>query len=278
MQPTREFRLPALTVAASVITDPGCVRETNEDNGRHVSPWAPESKMHRGTLTIVADGMGGHSSGEVASEMAVDIISRYFYEDETNSVPDALRNAIEMASSEIYDSSNSDLKYLGMGTTVVALAIQGNTGYAAHVGDSRLYRLRELQMERLTIDHSQVMEMVKLGILSFDEAQNHEDKNIILRAVGTQPTVEVELSEPFAVEIGDEFMLCSDGLCDMADDEEIRRIWVDAADIHAAGEQLVDLAKRRGGNDNITVGIVRVSAQDETEVTRKAPITRQYEV
>jgi serine/threonine protein phosphatase PrpC len=138
MKPTREFRLPTLAVAASIKTDSGCVRETNEDNGRHTSTFISESGCDRGTLTIVADGMGGHSSGEIASEMAVDLISRYYYADETNSIGEALRNAIQMASAEIYESAIEDLRLIGMGTTVVALVIQDSAAFCAHVGDSRL--------------------------------------------------------------------------------------------------------------------------------------------
>jgi len=278
MQPTREYIAPITTVIASVKTDPGCVRETNEDNGRHVSQFSPEKSRHRGTLTIVADGMGGHSSGEIASEMAVELISQHFYDDKAGSITDALRGAIQAANSQIFRSSTLDLKYLGMGTTVVALVIHEGLGYAAHVGDSRLYRLRGVNMERLTVDHSQVMEMVKMGIISFDEAQHHEDKNIILRAVGTQPKVDVEVSDPFRVDVDDQYMLCSDGLCDMADDEEIRAIWVKAQDIYAASEALISLAKQRGGSDNITVGIVQVSATDAVQPARKVPITREIGV
>lgn len=277
MQPTREIKLPTLDITASVQTDPGCVRETNEDNGRHVRPYAPETNYFKGTLTIVADGMGGHSSGEVASEMAVELISHYYYADESPASSETLRNAIEQASQQIYETSVTDERFFGMGTTVVALVIQGNTAFAAHVGDSRLYRMRGGRMEMLTMDHSQVMEMVKNGILSIEEAQNHEDKNVILRAVGTQPLVEVEVSAPFMVEPGDEFLLCSDGLCDMVEDQEIANIWLNAEDIHAAGEQLIDLAKTRGGRDNITVGIVRVSAQAEKANGRKIPTTREIE-
>lgn len=279
MQPTREFRFPDLTVTAAVITDPGCVRDNNEDNGLHVRPSAVHDQPARGTLTIVADGMGGHSSGEVASSMAVELISRYFYESTSASPADALATAIERASSEIFDSSVSDTKFFGMGTTVVALAIQGNYGYVAHVGDSRLYRLRGDAMERMTEDHSQVMEMVKLGIISREEAQSHEDKNVILRAVGTQPSVEVETYGPFQIEPGDEFMLCSDGLCDMASDNEIYSLWFGSTNIHDAAEKLVEFAKARGGNDNITVGIVRAAAADSAELAaRRVPITRQIEV
>jgi len=277
MQPTREFKLPNLNVTASVKTDAGCVRETNEDNGRHITPFAGETQKKRGTLTIVADGMGGHSSGEIASEMAIDLVSRFYYEDESSSSNVALKKAIEQASLEIYKTSITDEKYFGMGTTVVALVLLNDKAFAAHVGDSRLYRLRERQMELLTIDHSQVMEMVKQGIISFDEAHTHDDKNIILRAVGTQPKVEAEVSEPFAVEVGDEFLLCSDGLSDMVEDKEIHNVWLGANDIHSACEQLVELAKARGGHDNITVGIVRVSASNEVETSRKVRITREIE-
>ncbi|HQU90924.1 MAG TPA: Stp1/IreP family PP2C-type Ser/Thr phosphatase [Pyrinomonadaceae bacterium] len=279
MQPTREFRSPELTVTAAVMTDPGCVRTNNEDNGLHVHPFVAEDRPERGSLTIVADGMGGHSSGEIASSMAVELISRYFYDD-TASQPDvALTSAIERASGEIFDSSVADTRYLGMGTTVVALAIQQNFGYVAHVGDSRMYRLRGELMVRMTTDHSQVMEMVKLGIITPEEAQSHEDKNVILRAVGTQASVEVETFGPFQVEPADEFLLCSDGLSDMATDDEIRAIWLGGRDIHDSCERLVEFAKARGGNDNITVGIVRAAdAGDAGRMVRRIPITRQVEV
>lgn len=278
MQVTREYKKPNLNVTASVKTDTGCVREINEDHGRHVTPFADETQRTRGTLTIVADGMGGHSSGEVASEMAVELISQFYYEDETSSSPEALKSAVERASSEIYQTAATDEKFLGMGTTIVALVLLNDTAFAAHVGDSRLYRLRGNEMELLTMDHSQVMEMVKHGIISMEEAHTHEDKNVILRAAGTQPKVEAEVSAPFAVEVGDEFLLCSDGLSDMVEDTEINRVWRGAGDIHTAAEQLVELAKERGGHDNVTVGVVRAWAENETTRSRAARVTREIEV
>ncbi len=277
MHETREHTPQPLTVAASVLSDPGCVRETNEDNGRHINPSVFADRNERGTLTIVADGMGGHSSGEVASEMAVELIGRYFYDNESNSVEQALRQAIEQASADIFDSAIADTRFFGMGTTVVALVIRDNAAWVAHVGDSRLYRLRGSHMELLTMDHSQVMEMVKMGLISFDEAQSHDDKNVILRAVGTQPNVEVEISGPFEVVEGDQFLLCSDGLCDMVPDEEIAGIWSEATEIHDAVQRLVEVAKQRGGSDNITVAIVRASAR-LPEVARKIPVTKEIEV
>lgn len=268
----------AKTVTATVQTDAGCVREANEDSGRHILPNDPETQFKKGILTIVADGMGGHASGEVASQMAVDLISELYYADKKHSAPEALRNAIEQASHRIYETSLTDEKMFGMGTTVIALVLLNDTAFWAHVGDSRLYRLHNQTMEMMTLDHSQVMEMVKYGIISMEEARNHDDKNVILRAVGTQPTVEVELSKSFPVETGDQFLLCSDGLCDMIEDENIRQIWSSAKDLHAAGEQLINRAKENGGHDNITVGIVRISPQGEAEASKNVRITREITI
>lgn len=268
----------AINITASVQTDAGCVREANEDSGRHVSPNDPETQFKKGILTIVADGMGGHASGEIASQMAVDLISEIYYADKMLSASDALRDATEKANRRIYETSLTDEKMFGMGTTVIALVLLNGTAFSAHVGDSRLYRLRGQNMKMMTLDHSQVMEMVKYGIISMEEARSHDDKNVILRAVGTQPDVEVEVSAPFAVEAGDQFLLCSDGLCDMLEDETIRQIWASASDVHAAGEELINQAKLRGGHDNITVGIVRAAPLGAAEASRNVRITREIAV
>ena len=262
MLETRELKLATKTITASIRTDAGCVREANEDAGRHIKPSDPEKQLTKGVLTVVADGMGGHASGEIASRLAVEAIGEFYYADRQHTAIDALRKAIELANEEIYEASRSSKKFFGMGTTVIALVLLGDVGFSAHVGDSRLYRRRGRDMQLLTLDHSEVMEMVKRGVISLEEARNHDDKNIILRAVGTLPNVEVEMSEIFTVKTGDEFLLCSDGLCDMLDDDEIRRIWADAPDIHSACESLIERAKQSGGHDNITVGIVRVAANE----------------
>jgi PPM family protein phosphatase len=276
---TREIKpeYVELKVSASLQTDVGCIREANEDFGRHIVPNDWETKLRRGSLTIVADGMGGHASGEVASQMAVELIGRYYYEDMENSAPFALQKAVELANAEIYQTSVSDENLFGMGTTLVILVLLDNKAFSAHVGDSRLYRLRRHHLELLTFDHSQVMEMVKQGLLSFEDAWNHEDKNIILRAVGTQPTVEVEVSDIFEIAAGDELMLCSDGLSDMLPDNEIREIWSSSKDVHETCENLIESAKRRGGHDNVTVGVIGISAENETVKTRAVPQTREME-
>ena len=277
MRQTRELKIKdiATTISASVHSDVGCIREANEDRGLYITPDDAETKRRRGVLTIVADGMGGHASGEVASEMAVELIGKYYYADKGKSATQALKQAIEKASGEIYQTSMTDEKFFGMGTTVIALVLTENKAFSAHVGDSRLYRLRDQKLELMTMDHSQVMEMVKMGIISLEEAGKHDDKNIILRALGTQPAVEAEVSEIFGTAVGDEFLLCSDGLCDMLDDAEIREIWVKSKNVHEACESLIEAAKRRGGHDNVTVGIVGISAENDETKTKAIPQTRE---
>ncbi len=272
MLETRQYQIKEKNIVASIVSDVGCVREANEDSGRHINPNDVALKSNRGALTVVADGMGGHASGEVASQMAIELISRFYYADGESSAAEALSNAIQSANAEIFVTSESDEQYYGMGTTLISLALFEHAAIAAHVGDSRLYRLRGNAIEMLTIDHSQVMEMVKMGVLSMEEARHHDDKNVILRAVGTQPKVEVEITELDDVRLNDEFLLCSDGLTDMVSDEEIQQIWVTAENIHEASEGLIRRAKENGGHDNVTVAIVKL--EDFSMSGRNARVTR----
>jgi len=278
MLQTRQFSLDdaEISVTASVQTDPGCIRDSNEDSGRHVNPRDNETLAARGRLTVVADGMGGHASGEVASQIAVEAISEIYYSERKLAPPDALRKAVEAANHEIYEASLTDENLNGMGTTLVALVILGDRAFSAHVGDSRLYRLRGQRLELLTMDHSQVMEMVQHGIITMDQARNHDDKNVILRAVGTQPEVDVDVSSVFAAEPGDRFLLCSDGLNDMLEDGEIEAILASEADEFSAAEKLIAAAKANGGHDNVTVGVVSIGATHATP-PQEARITREVE-
>ena len=255
---TRQYEAPpAFEIDASVQTDKGCVREINEDSGRMVRPNDPAMLAAKGVLVVVADGMGGHSAGEVASQMAADVVSRLYYE--ARAEPGAaLKRAVEEANREIHRAAAEDAAKHGMGTTCTALALCGGRAYAAHVGDSRLYMLRDRQLYQLSEDHSAVNEMVKLGIITKEQARTHEDKNVILRALGTTPEVEVSAIEPFAVREGDRYLLCSDGLHDLVLEDEIASVLSEAEDIHAAGERLIAMAKERGGHDNITVGIIAI--------------------
>lgn len=244
-------------VEASVQTDVGRVREINEDSGRFSRPSDPATLATKGVLLIVADGMGGHSAGEVASGMTIELVPRLYY-GSASPAPEALREAVEETNRQIYAASLADESKHGMGTTCTALALANDEAFAAHVGDSRLYMMREGKVYLLTEDHSAVMEMVKLGLITMEEARTHEDKNVILRALGTSPEVEVSTLTPFRVRVGDKYLLCSDGLYDLVSDEEIERELSAAEDIHAAGERLITMAKARGGHDNITVGILEL--------------------
>jgi protein phosphatase len=264
----------AYEVVVSMQTDVGCVREVNEDCGRYTIPSDPAELAGKGVLAIVADGMGGHSAGEVASQMAVEVISRAYYESSAD-VQTALKRAIEKANREIHEASVKNASQHGMGTTIVALVLQQDLAYAAHVGDSRLYLVRGGEIYLMTEDHSAVMEMVKRGLLSLSEARHHADKNVILRALGSHPAVEVSIwEEPLPVREGDCFLLCSDGLYDLVEDDEIRAAVVESGP-HAACEKLIGLAKERGGHDNITVGILAVNPPGGG--LKSARETRQWE-
>ncbi|HEV3469056.1 MAG TPA: Stp1/IreP family PP2C-type Ser/Thr phosphatase [Pyrinomonadaceae bacterium] len=268
---------PHPEVVASVRTDKGCVREANEDAGRFVRPSDPRLLEAKGALMIVADGMGGHSAGEVASQMAVELVSRLYYEAAGDDAPAALAAAVEEANRRIFAESQADEQKRGMGTTCTALALRGRSAFAAHVGDSRLYLVRDGGAYQLSEDHSHVMELVRHGLITKEEARTHEDKNVILRALGTTPEVEVSAVRPLEVRPGDFFLLSSDGLHDLVRDEEIGRAVAEAEDVHAACERLIALAKERGGHDNITVGLAGVRSAGRGPESENLRTTREVE-
>ncbi len=263
-------------IVVSMASDPGCIREANEDSGGYVTPSGDADGAAKGALFIVADGMGGHSAGEVASRIAVEYISRAYY-DENEDARSALEQAFHGANRAIYETAQNDQRLQGMGTTCTALVVQNGSAISAHVGDSRIYLVRDEQIYLLTEDHSAVMEMVKRGLLSLEEARHHPDKNVILRAMGSHPEVEVTTwQEPFPVRVGDRFLLCSDGLYDLVGDEEIKYEVV-ANEPHTACNNLIALAKERGGHDNITVVIVNLKAPGAAP-RKSVPVTRVVEV
>lgn len=262
-------------LVVGMLSDVGCVRELNEDSGTYIQPDDPELLRSKGLLIVVADGMGGHSAGEVASRLAIDVITRAYYEDEGDP-RSALENAFHEANNAIHKAAEKDASKNGMGTTCTALVLQNGTAISAHVGDSRLYLVREGAIYLMTEDHSAVMEMVKVGLITLEQARHHPEKNVILRAMGSHAEVEVTTwQEPFPVRAGDRFLLCSDGLYDLVEDEEIKRIVMLSAPPTAC-ESLIALAKERGGHDNITVGIVSLRPEGEAD-SRPVPETRQAE-
>jgi len=245
------------SICASARTDCGCVRKLNEDCCQVVHPSDPAMLARKGVLIVVADGMGGCQGGEVASQIAVETVTRAYY-DHAGDPQAALASALEDANYAIYDLSRHRAELTGMGTTCTALAIHGRLACSAHVGDSRLYLVRSNSIYQMTEDHSVVTELVKQGILTADAARRHADRNLILRALGSRAAVEVATWEhPLPVRSGDRFVLCSDGLHDTVTDEEIR-LAAETAEASAACKSLVATARERGGYDNITVAIARV--------------------
>jgi protein phosphatase len=242
-----------LRISAATLSDVGCHREVNEDR---VGLVLPEQSSRDGLLAVVADGMGGHAAGEVASELAVEVIRRAYLSC-TGDPNSCIAGAVVEANRAIFESARHDARLGGMGTTCTAVVVENARAHLAHVGDSRLYLVRGTGIYRMTEDHSAVMDMVRRGLLTAQEAREHGDKNVILRALGTHGTVEVAgWEQPLPIRPGDALVLCTDGLHDLVDDEEILAA-VEALDPDPACGRLVDLAKARGGPDNITVVVVR---------------------
>jgi serine/threonine protein phosphatase PrpC len=221
------------------LTDPGRKRRRNED-----------SYVARPPLFAVADGMGGAQAGEIASRLAVEAMEGPAAGGDGENRVAAL---IQEANRRIYERSHEDATVSGMGTTITA-ALVGEDGHVAigHVGDSRAYLLREGRLEQLTDDHSLVAELVRTGKLSEEEAESHPQRSVITRALGTDPDVDVDT---FTIEAqpGDLFLLCSDGLTTMVDDDEILRTLEQSDDLEEAARTLVRKANRGGGEDNITL-------------------------
>lgn len=261
-------------VTSSIKTDPGCCRETNEDSVIYVVPSNQKLLDSKGLLAVVADGMGGHQAGEIASHTATEIIRRVYYESDKEPQL-ALTEAFQQANSEIYTAASQKTNLNGMGTTCTALVFHNQEALIAHVGDSRLYLIRSNQIYLMTEDHSEVRELVRRGIIRQQQAKNHPDKNVILRALGTKPTVEISFwSNPFPICLGDKFLICSDGLYELVSDEEIKQDVI-SLDIQTACSNLVEKAKQRGGYDNITVAIFSINS-DKTSPSSKVKITRDF--
>jgi protein phosphatase len=255
------------TVEAAGKTDVGCVRANNEDNFGYDS---------RHGIYVVCDGMGGQAAGEVASKMAVDTILAY-YRDSANSheFPNVgeqvegltdrathLNNAIQAANRAVHEAASMQVGRAGMGSTVAAVSTEDHGAFFSigHVGDSRIYLVRDGDIQQLTNDHSLVMEQVKRGMITLAEARVSRMQNIITRALGTEPTVTADLDDFMAMP-GDVLVLCSDGLTRHVSDESIAEIVTNAKDLIEASERLVQAARNRGGEDNITCLLLRFVVQ-----------------
>lgn len=263
-----------LDVTAFACSDAGCVRARNEDACRIIQPADAAVRRARGVLAIVADGMGGHAAGELASALAVETVQRAYY-DADGTPGAALTRAIVAANHAIFARAGADQSLHGMGTTCVAIACVDGLAYAAHVGDSRMYLVRAGGIYRMTNDDSAVGGMVRDGLITRAEARAHEDRNVLLKALGTRSEVQPSSwPEPLPLRAGDTFVLCSDGLTDLVDDDEIQTE-ASGALLDDASRMLVQRARERGGFDNITVAMLRIAAQPSEG---RAPRTRASQV
>lgn len=247
-----------LLVEVGSLSDPGQVRELNEDY--FGTPETMEISLdlveRRGRLYAVADGMGGHAAGEVASRQAISTLFKGYYASPSAEIIERLQEAIETANAEVHAQASLDSAKAGMGTTLVAAILQGDDLYVANVGDSRAYLVREKSIEQITRDHSWVNEQVQAGVITEQEAREHLYRNIITRSLGTKPDVDIDFFQR-KVQPGDVLVLCCDGLSNEMEDDEIARI-VSATDPQEAAQALIDLANQRGGPDNITTIVVKI--------------------
>ncbi len=245
------------------ITDTGCVRELNEDN---FCICGFESNTEPG-FCVIADGMGGHNAGEVASQLAIDFITESLsdiLEDAENpDIPRRINDAVNSANESIYNLSKKDDSRSGMGTTTVICAFANNEGYIANVGDSRAYACRKNEIYQITVDHSIVEEMVANGSITREEARVHPQKNIITRAIGSDKNTRADIFE-YEYKIGDSIVMCSDGLSGMIDDKTILDAVKKCGSSKEISEHLCDLAKSNGGVDNITVIAIRILEEEES--------------
>ena len=235
---------------ATGLTHKGVLRDSNQDALGETGPDASRPRAF-----VVADGMGGHAGGETASRLAVERTLGVFASAK-GGADERLHAAITAANEVVYGTQLRDTRLSGMGTTGVAIAFDAEGAFVANVGDSRAYRLRDGTLEQLTRDHSVVAELERRGFITAAEARVHPRRNEVLRSLGTEATVEVDL-DPVDVAVGDRFLLCSDGLNGVVEDDHIAELL--ARDpVDAAARALVQAANDRGGPDNVTVQIVRV--------------------
>lgn len=242
-----------MRLRCAAVSDVGLQRKANEDC------YAVAEDLG---LYVVADGMGGHAAGQLASELCCRAMVEAVRasREPGDSLAERLRAAVVEASDAIFATAKARPEVAGMGTTVVATLIAGERAAIAHVGDSRVYRIRGDRIRQLTDDHSVVGELVRRREISADAAREHHLRHVLTRALGVRPRVEPDLAE-IALEPGDAFVLCSDGLVNHVHDDEIAKLAGGECDLQEAAERLVELANRRGGEDNTTVVLLRVEAE-----------------
>lgn len=253
------------SIRAVVLSDLGNIRTNNEDMGLFYKVADENIIRERGYMLMVADGMGGHQAGEVASRMATEIISREYFKQSNGSVEKDLAKVFTLANKKIFEKASSDKTYSGMGTTCTVLVVIDRDIYFAHVGDSRAYIQKGNSISQITEDHTYVQELVKNGDITAEEAATHPKRNILTNAMGTKSVMRVDTGKydhPF--EEGDKLLLCSDGLYDYLNDKELKEI-LSGNELKNAAGIMVQQAKARGGHDNITVVLAEIIGKEQQD-------------
>lgn len=240
------------------ISDKGKIRNRNEDSFLELNL---KNSGNDTLLLVVADGMGGHNAGEVASKTVVSSIENYFKSEKSyseNNIINSLKESIEIANKEVLKASSENESLKGMGSTCTALFLKNNQTFIAHVGDSRAFLIREKSIKQLTKDHTVAEQMFENGMITEEELKTSPQRNMLTKAIGVSSDIEVETYGPFNINSGDCFLLCSDGLTEHVDEDEICSI-TNTYGPEEACNLLVKIANKRGGSDNITAQIVKIT-------------------
>jgi PPM family protein phosphatase len=247
-----------ITIGAA--SDPGMEKKENQDSYAYRSPTEGKARK-KGTLLALADGMGGHSGGSIASKTAIDSVMETYYADTSLGIQESLENALLKANSNVIQKGKDDFALQGLGSTLTTVVLKDNRMYFAHVGDSRGYSIYNQEITQFTEDHSYVASLVKAGVISAEEALTHPEDNIITKAIGFDDALTVDASHNhLEIKVNQYILLCCDGLYKVVPDEEIKNMIYkfEAPDI--ISQKLVEMANANGGPDNITVLIARVDS------------------
>jgi serine/threonine protein phosphatase PrpC/tetratricopeptide (TPR) repeat protein len=252
-----------LTLSYYGQSDIGMIRSENQDSFGKLPENDLELNSDKGQLFIVADGVGGHTGGKTASSMAVNIIGDFYFTSDLTDKNQLLKRAVEEANFKVYQKASTSEEFTRMATTCSTLLLREKKGAIAHVGDSRIYKIENNRIEQLTNDHTQVEEMLREGLLTKEEAENYPSKSVLVRAVGVEEKVKVDLIENIPLRSGQCFVLCSDGLGKVTENEILKIITENSCEMSC--KRLIDLANERGGKDNVTVLVVKINSTSIAE-------------
>ncbi len=245
-----------ITINYAGLSDIGKKRTNNQDSYGQFPENTFDSLVPGGLMFVVADGMGGHAKGEEASRMAVEILSREYYASKESDISRSLVHSVQDANAAIFEKATGTNDEQQMGTTVSTLLITGKTAHIAHVGDSRIYLVRDGKLIQMTTDHTKVEELKRAGIINKEEAKIHPERSVLQRALGVREHVRVDISSDLELRAGDTFILCSDGLAMVKKEELLGNAQKEKPQV--ACQKLINLANERGGVDNSTVQIIKI--------------------